>query len=310
MSKPVRIAVVMACFNRKQTTLRCLETLFAQETADIALDVHLLDDASPDGTGQAVKTAYPQVHVIEGDGERFWGGGMYLAMQSATRTEYDFMLWLNDDVALHADALETLLAAHDLACAEHGEGPHIIVGAVTDPETGEFSYSGFRRRNHWHPAQVDRITPRADDLTACDTMNGNCVLVPAAVVRDIGLIDPTYVHQLGDIDYGYRASRAGARIWIGPVAVGRCSVDNRIRQRPWQDRSLSFAARWRSLNSPLGTPLRPWFRFMWTYAGAVGLLLLAAAYVKALLVQVPKPSPLDQERVIQDLTAKRETGKA
>src|SRR5258708_7931580 len=37
MSSLVRIAVAMACFNRRETTLRCLGRLFSQETEEVSL---------------------------------------------------------------------------------------------------------------------------------------------------------------------------------------------------------------------------------------------------------------------------------
>ncbi|MBU2135728.1 MAG: glycosyltransferase [Alphaproteobacteria bacterium] len=57
--RPVRIAVVMACYNRRDTTLRCLRSLFAQLEPTVSLDVYLLDDASSDGTGAAVRAEFP-----------------------------------------------------------------------------------------------------------------------------------------------------------------------------------------------------------------------------------------------------------
>lgn len=289
MTGPVRIAVVMACFNRRATSLRCLEALYAQQ-GDLALDVHLLDDASPDGTGEAIRAAFPQVHLIQGDGQRFWGGGMHLAMQSAQKTDYDFMLWLNDDVELASDALARLLSAAAEAEAT-GPGPHVVIGAVADPDTGTITYAGFNRRNRWHPAQLAPVRPAPHGLTPCDTMNGNCVLVPAAMVRRIGLIDPTFIQQLGDIDYGYRVRRAGGRLWIAPGAVGTCAAN--VRPRRWQDPSLNLFERLKILNSPHGLPLKPWLTFLSRHGGVIGMALLAVSYGKALSWKGPheKPEP-------------------
>ncbi len=278
---PITIAVVLATFNRRETTLRCLSRLMSQASDRIRLSVHLLDDASPDGTASAVREAFPQVRVLDGDGQRFWGGGMHLAMRDAIASRFDFMLWLNDDVELKPDALASLLHAHAEASATHGQGGHVILGAVQDPETGEITYSGFDRKNRWHPAQLSRVPPKSDQLTRCDTMNGNCVLIPEQVVRAVGLIDPAYTQQIGDIDYGYRVRRSGARLWIAPDPVGFCSPNRKPRRL--RDPSLSLRERLRLLNSPHGLPLRPWLKFMWRYAGPLGPLLLAVGYTKAVL---------------------------
>jgi GT2 family glycosyltransferase len=283
-SRPVRIAVTIACFNRRETTLRCLRSLLPQQTDSVTLDVYLVDDASPDGTGAAVREAFPQVHVLTGTGGLFWGGGMHRAMSEAIKQPFDFILWLNDDVTLRADALADLLAAQARAEIEHGPAPSIIVGAVTDPASGRVSYAGFDRRNWYHPAQVKPVLPRAGQLTACDSMNGNCVLIPAAVVDRIGIIDGQLLHRYGDIDYGYRARRAGARVLIAPEPIGTCSPNPPTTRKNLAGKS--FSQRWKILTAPLGTPLGPMFRFMWRHGGVVGAALAGWTTVKVAMTAV------------------------
>ena len=53
----MKFAVLMTCYDRVQTTLKCL-TLFKRACAkieDAQFDVWLVDDASPDCTGEKVK---------------------------------------------------------------------------------------------------------------------------------------------------------------------------------------------------------------------------------------------------------------
>lgn len=273
---PIRVAVVMACFNRRETTLRCLRSLAAQQAPGVIFDVHLLDDASRDGTADAVAAAFPDVHVLAGDGDRFWGGGMFVAMRSAIRSDFDYMLWLNDDVDLYPKAIPSLIAAHDRAVAEHGGDLHVVSGAVQDPTTGHLTYSGFSRKNRWHPAQLTRIDTVPNELASCDTLNGNCVLVPRAVVTSVGLIDPIFVQQLGDIDYGYRITKAGGKIWVAPDFVGTCALNL------GSPRLQSFRGRLSRLFSPHGLPLYPWTTFMWRHGGVLGLGLLSIKYVRLL----------------------------
>jgi glycosyltransferase involved in cell wall biosynthesis len=47
------IAVLMTCFNRKEKTLCCIESLFAQENMP-TFDLYVCDDASTDGTSEAI----------------------------------------------------------------------------------------------------------------------------------------------------------------------------------------------------------------------------------------------------------------
>lgn len=276
----IRIAAIMASYNRRETTLRCLTSLAAQRSDQIHITTFLLDDASPDRTGDAVRSRFPDVHVLKGDGQRFWGGGMHLAMQAAEATDYDFMLWLNDDVVLKCGALAKLVAT----CREvdpDGSGLQAIIGAMEDPSTGTVSYAAFNRLDRWRPDRLKRVEPVSNRAIMCDTFNGNCVLLPSKLVRRLGPVDPVFKHQLGDIDYGYRVWREGGGVWLAPEAAGLCAPNERPKR--WLNRSASLAARVRTLLGPFGLPPRAWLTFMWRHGGVVAIASLPGIYAKALL---------------------------
>ena len=273
-----RIAAVLTCHNRIQKTLACISSMYAANLTDADLEVYLCDDGSTDGTGDAVRAAFPRVRVIKGDGNQYWCGGMRIAMREAAKIPYDFMLWLNDDVELSPDFLDVLLFAYNRAVTEHGGREHVIVGAVINPLDGKLTYSGFRRLSSLHPAKLEKIAPDPAQLVACDTMNGNCVLIPTAIVELVGEIDRAYVQQIGDADYGYRCIEVGAKLWLAPRIVGTCSPN--LRRLRWNNSDLSFTERLALLNTPHGLPFRPWVHFMWRFGGAPAILLLIAGYIK------------------------------
>src|SRR4051812_46438313 len=104
-SKAKDIAVLITCFNRRETTLACLRSLGRQALpAGYVLRVFLTDDGSSDGTGDAVRREFPDVTVLQGDGKLYWVGGTMMAWNAAQPA--DFYLWLNDDVRLRAGALQ------------------------------------------------------------------------------------------------------------------------------------------------------------------------------------------------------------
>lgn len=280
-----RVAVVMASFNRRDKTLRAIRGL-GEQAGRQSICVHLLDDASSDGTAAAVERQFPETKLLHGNGERFWGGGMYEAMRSAQASDFDFMLWLNDDVALDRDAIARLLATHAVVRGECPNGA-IVLGSLINPSTGQPHYGGMRRVSRWHPTRMERIVPASNDPVECDTMNGNLVLVPVDVVQRIGIIDPVYRQQLGDIDYGYRARQAGVRLWVAPGCFGSCRYDS--RPKSWQAPGLSISDRIHKLNSPHGWPLRPWMRFMWRYGGVLAVAAMLVAYVRTFLGAFRRP---------------------
>lgn len=126
-----KIAVIMTCFNRRETTLACLRALHQQTNT---FDVFLTDDGSSDGTAEAIKAEFPQVNILQGNGNLFWVGGMRLAFGEAIKNSYNYYLWLNDDTFLETDTLDKLLNIQTCLSEQRCENS-IIVGTTQDAIT-------------------------------------------------------------------------------------------------------------------------------------------------------------------------------
>lgn len=106
----INMTVLITCYNRVAVTCKCVRKLLkVRKPESWDIDIWLVDDASPDHTGEIVKKEFPSVHVIEGTGILFWCKGMRLAWDVAASTyDYDAFLWLNDDVQLQDNVFDTL----------------------------------------------------------------------------------------------------------------------------------------------------------------------------------------------------------
>ncbi|GLZ46963.1 acetylglucosaminyltransferase [Actinomycetospora sp. NBRC 106375] len=270
----IRIAAVMAVHNRKALTLACLDSLRAQQVAEGTLDVFVLDDASTDGTAEAVRHRHPDVGLLDGDGHQYWNGGMRRALGAAMAGDYDYYLWMNDDTTLVDDGALELLLRTEQRLRQGGRGPVIVVGSTQHPETGELTYGGQtrpsrRRRLSW------ALVPPGDEPRQSETMNGNIVLVPRAVVRRIGNIDPAYIQQLGDLDYGLRARAAGCEVWLAPGTAGLCA-SHPSRRTDRQPLQRELARLW----SVKELAPRPWFVFAQRWAGPLWFCYWLSPYMR------------------------------
>ncbi|MEP9376355.1 glycosyltransferase [Aquabacter sp. CN5-332] len=274
------LAVCIACFNRRDQTLACLERLFAQRRpADMRLVVHLLDDASTDGTGAAVARAFPDVIIHQGDGHRYWAGGMRIVYGAALAEGHDFYLWMNDDALLLDDALWRAFSTLEHLQRTHG-GAHVVVGAMRDQD-GATTYGGLARGSGLKPWRLRRIEPWPDAPRECDTLHGNFVLVPAAVALKVGNIPRAYRHSLADLDFGFSSRHAGFRIWVAPGHLG-VTLANVVRRRGWLDPGLTLGGRLRSIEHPLGHPFWPSLFYNFRNFGPSGLLPVLSPYVRLL----------------------------
>jgi GT2 family glycosyltransferase len=217
-----RVAAVMAVYNRRDLTLACLRSLRAQQVPGVTLDAFMLDDASTDGTSEAIAERFPEVTVLHGNGELYWNGGMRRTFAAAVAGDDDYYLWMNDDTRLDDGAL-ALLIDTERQVRGRGDEAVIVAGSTRHPDTGELTYGGVVRPYRWRPLRSELVEP-GDTPRPCDTMNANTTLISRAVVQRVGNIDPAFVQQMGDFDHGLGACAAGRSVWVAPGTVGTCAL--------------------------------------------------------------------------------------
>jgi GT2 family glycosyltransferase len=265
------IAVLMTCHNRRELTLACLESLRSQPLF-CEQNLYLVDDGSSDGTGDAVRSHYPSARVITGDGSLFWNGGMRLAWDTACASdrEFDFYLWLNDDVRLEPWALDMLVADAD---AQVRRGDAVIVAAATrEPGTDEITYGAHSRTDRRRPLRLKLLAP-AGKPVAADSVSGNVVLISAAAQARLGNLRKDFEHIYGDIDYGFRAVAADIPVYLASRFGGTCPGNPQSGTS--SDSTLSRRARmklrWAEDRRVHG---RDWRRFVRLHGGGMLAVLL------------------------------------
>ena len=141
-----KAAILIACHNRRDLTLASLDMLFRQRSiSDLEIQTFLVDDGCTDGTGEAVRSRFPSVHVLRGNGSFYWNGAMRLAFAVAMNLGFDAYIFLNDDTILYKDALERMvcLAREQLAA-----------GAPRN-RCWKYALSSERRSELWRPPAAD-----------------------------------------------------------------------------------------------------------------------------------------------------------
>jgi len=274
-----QVAVLITCHNRRAKTLSCLGALFQNLFPEgYSFDVFLVDDGCTDGSEQAVRVRYPQVKIIKGDGNLYWNGGMRVAFAAAIEQGFDYYLWLNDDTLLYPAAIQSLITASIDLGIKRGKSV-IIVGSTQDPTDSQLTYGGVIRPNKWKTLSFKLITPK-DVPVECETMNGNCVLVPHEIAKTIGNLEPRFIHAMGDLDYGLRAQCAGFAVWVMAGFAGTCS--NNAVTGSYKDVSLPLTVRLHKMMQPTGLPLSSWRIFTQRHAGILWPVFWIWPYAKVM----------------------------
>ncbi len=256
----MRIAVLLTTFNRKEKTIACLQCLEEQVlNGDVKLDLFLTDDASSDGTTDAVKARFPDAHVFHGDGSLFWAGGTRNSWEKALVTRPDFYLLLNDDTLLYPDALDRLLRNNSETAAKYGTDV-ISIGSTKDKASGQLSYGG---RKLFSKRKLASYQVHSDtEAMECDLGNANIMLIPKNIVERIGILSKAFVHGIADFEYTMRSNRAGFKALVAPGIYGYCTRDH---GKNWRSSDTRLKDRIKYLYSPKGLAYKQYLYFIRTY---------------------------------------------
>lgn len=105
----VVLDVIIVTWNTKEMTCECVDSVLRHlEVEGVQAAVWVVDNNSADGTVEALRERYPNLHVIANDHNAGFAVANNIAIQ---RSSAPFVLLLNSDAFLHPGCLRALLAA-------------------------------------------------------------------------------------------------------------------------------------------------------------------------------------------------------
>lgn len=281
----MKILAMATCHNRKNKTIEALKALHSQSALNrVELDVVLLSDGCTDGTVEAVRAAYPEIHIIHGDGNLYWAGGMRAVWNyvKAENLDFDHLLVFNDDIDLYETALETLLEDHNFLSSD-GNREIVVTGNFLNKAKKAVTYGGWVRSSRWHPLRMalDVSNLKLEKPTIVDTLNMNFSLINRSAIERNGFLADYFVHRGADFEFGLRVTRSGGIVASSSKVVGTCERNSDVGTS--NEQRLSRLARLRRLLSPKEEPFLQRFHFYRYHGGPIWPVLFIAPYIKATL---------------------------
>ena len=272
---PVKKVLALAtCFNRKEKTINAVKRL-TDGNPTLEMSFIITDDNSSDGTAEAL-AQFHNVTVLHGDGNLYYSRGMRKAIEEAKKrkTGYDYCLLFNDDVQFYDHCIEYLVSK-----AEQKDA--VWCGPTCD-EQGKLVYSGIIRRSKWKP-KYKHLLAEDENGVQCETLNGNCVLLPWHIFMDAENMPEIYRQYFSDYHYGFAITRKGYEIMAPDQFVGMCK-DDTVKQNSWKDTSLSVKERIQKKESVKGLPFNEYFYYLYhNYNLGTAIVYSLTPYVRILL---------------------------
>lgn len=189
--------------------------------------VHVVDNASTDGTPQMIAAEFPEVRLHTLD----WNAGFCVANNVVLRElRAPYVLVLNPDTEIYPGSLDHMMRLMEedptigvASCRlEKRDGviDHASKRSFPTPAGALSHFLGLGQRFGGRFAQYQ--APELDEfaLGEVDAVNGAYMLIRKTAIDEVGLLDEGYWLYMDDLDWCFRCKRAGWRV----VYDGRVST--------------------------------------------------------------------------------------
>jgi len=238
MSPNVTAIVLNWC--NEPDTAACLDSLAASRYD--ALTVLLVDNASPDGSGDRLHARFPNLPYLQTGSNLGYAGGNNRGMERAIELGADYLLVLNNDTLVDPDCVARLVATAESTAA-----------AVAAPQIRYFDapdrvwYGGgtFSRARALGLHRLAAAPAASGSATAVSFVTGCCFLIRADTVQSLGGFDESFFAYVEDAELSVRLAAAGLTMLYEPSAkvlhrIAPAAPDTpfQIRQRDRNRRRL------------------------------------------------------------------------
>lgn len=219
----MRLSIIIVSYNARDDLTNCLRSLNAAPPA-IPHDITVVDNASSDGSADAVREGWPEVQVITLVKNLGFSGGNNVGIRA---TSGELILLLNSDTSVPPGAIDHLVSRLAARREAAVAGPRLVdgtgrleisFGAMISP----FAELRQKLRGRLYERRVGPIeravTRAAASERYVDWVSGACLLVYRADAEAVGLLDERFFLYTEDVDFCASIRKRGRRVLFTPAA--------------------------------------------------------------------------------------------
>lgn len=220
----VDASIIVVSYNTRALTLACLASI-RDFTSGLTYDVVVVDNASADGSADAIAEACPWATLVRADANLGFSGGVNAGL---TASQSEFVILFNSDAYLVDNAFAAMV---DFARAHPKAGG---VGCRVMNEDRSHQPTAARFPRLWldftdHVLRPLRVLPQSWQANCVDAtdyrepvdtdwLSGSCALYRRAAIEAAGGIDNDFFLGEEDIDLGFRLKQHGWRVMYMPFS--------------------------------------------------------------------------------------------
>jgi hypothetical protein len=228
--------IIILNWNGLEDTLVCLNSLTHLQTFGHPIHIVVVDNGSEINPIAILQQHYPKIKVIRLENNCGFAGGCNVGINHALSENTSAVLLLNNDTLVSDDLLMKLctdMSLDNVAQLHELRAPVVwdmqdksritFAGGDINLATGAFTHRQCSEAHLQHmPQKIN-----------CDYVTGACLLIPRAVLDEIGQFDASFFAYCEDVEYCLRARQAhisricirDAKIWHNESASTRRNLN-------------------------------------------------------------------------------------
>jgi GT2 family glycosyltransferase len=212
----ISVSVVIVSWNAREFLLQCIDSV-SEQLGDVSAEIIVVDNASSDGSAEAVRHRFPHVRIIQNAQNVGFAAANNIGIQKSTGK---YLFLINSDIVLRRACISRLCSYMERQPKVGMAGPTILNGDLTlqdsvrpFPTLGATLVRalGLDRIRSDSPKRQSGLRTRISGDYEADILSGCFWVIRRVALADVGLLDPGFFMYAEDKDLCVRFWRAG---WI------------------------------------------------------------------------------------------------
>ncbi|MDX5338871.1 MAG: glycosyltransferase family 2 protein [Cyclobacteriaceae bacterium] len=213
----ISVAIILVNWNGLDFTKACLESL--RKVTFSHFKVVLVDNASENEEGALLKSAFPEIELIQNTQNLGFAGGNNVGIRWALAQGFSHVCLLNNDTEVEPDFLEELVIKF-----RQGKSTGIVQPMILFLHQAKEIWSAGGK---WIPNLGRAITlgdrePLVNyrvKSSQIDWATGCCMLVSREAIQQSGLLNEQYFIYFEDVEWSLRIRSQGFGIELAPKSI-------------------------------------------------------------------------------------------
>jgi len=203
------IGIVICNFNKKDYVIKCVRSVLSQDFQDF--DLYVVDNASTDGSPEAIRKEFlgERVVLIQNEENLGGSGGFNTGLRECLKKNYEYLMCVDNDVVMEHNAVGELFSFLESHTDVGMAGSKICI--MDDPSRIQtygavIDFDAYGIKDLHRGCLNDENLP---DVQYCDYVPACSLMVRTDAIKKVGIMPEDNFIYWDDMEWGYRFKLAG-----------------------------------------------------------------------------------------------------